>query len=97
MKKKLYVLVSNRLKSIYAAVQGGHAVAAYMLDNEGKGKSWKNSTIVYLSCNVHKMRGLLQFKGIPFSEWHEEDLGDELTAIAVYSDGAIFKKLKTLR
>jgi hypothetical protein len=34
MQKKLYVLISNDLDPIYGCVQGGHAVAQWLLDNK---------------------------------------------------------------
>ena len=43
---KLYVLVRNDLKYSSPAVQAGHAVAQFLLDNpESK---WNNHTLVYL-------------------------------------------------
>ena len=64
--KKLYVLVSDKLTSIYGAVQGGHAVAQ-------------------------------DIRGLDYSSWYEPDLDNELTAIAIYDDGYIFRNLKLLK
>lgn len=68
-KGKLYVLCSDKFKDnpVYACVQGGHAVAKYVLeetrdwfDCEQDYDYWKNYTIVYvwyphkdLQCGIH--------------------------------------------
>jgi hypothetical protein len=44
---KLFVLTRNDLQPAYQAVQAGHAVAQWMLENEGH--KWRNQTLVYLS------------------------------------------------
>lgn len=95
--KKLYVLVSDKLTSIYGAVQGGHAVAQYMLDNSRKKNKWKNETIVYLKCNIKIIKTKLDIRGLDYSSWYEPDLDNELTAIAIYDDGYIFRNLKLLK
>ena len=33
-------------------------------------------------------------RGMEFSEFHEPDLNDKLTALAVVNDGNLFRKLK---
>lgn len=94
--KKLYVLVSDKLYPIYGAVQGGHAVAQYMLDNSRKRNKWRNQTIVYLSCDIKKTKIKLDIRELEYSAWYEPDLNNELTAIAIFDEGNIFKNLKLL-
>lgn len=43
---KLYVLVRNDLKYSSPAVQAGHAVAQFLLENPNS--EWNNHTLVYL-------------------------------------------------
>ena len=47
---KLYILVSNQLNPIYGAVQGGHAIAQFLIEHPNS--EWKNNTVVYLSCDI---------------------------------------------
>lgn len=94
--QKMYVLVRNDLSETYRLVQGCHALAEYALGFPENFKTWNNSTIVFL-----KVRNLLELKTWHFklgSKEHicfkEPDLEDQLTAIACYDDGHIFKDLK---
>jgi hypothetical protein len=47
MCRKLYILVRRDLSKSQQAVQGGHAVAEYLL--RGPSTDWSNGTLVYLS------------------------------------------------
>lgn len=94
---RLYILVSEDLAPIYGAVQGGHAIAQWMLEHSDN-LYWKNETVVYLSCNVEKMKYLLEWDDI--SIFREPDLNNKLTAIAVVGNprnGRMFKKLRLLQ
>ena len=94
--KRLYVLTSNKLDPIYASVQGGHAVAQWCLEHPDN--DWKNSYLIYLKADVDHWKRKLQFLGADFSEFNEPDLNNITTAIAMRcDDGAIFRRLKTLR
>ena len=50
---RLYVLVSKDLEPIYGCVQGGHAVAQWLLDNK-ETQSWNNNYLIYLYCDIEK-------------------------------------------
>ena len=94
---RLYILVSEDLAPIYGAVQGGHAIAQWMLEHSNN-LYWKNETVVYLSCNVEKMKYLLEWDDI--SVFREPDLNNKLTAIAVVGNPRnerMFKKLRLLQ
>lgn len=94
---RLYVLVSNKLPPIYGAVQGGHAIAQWMLEHSDN-LYWKNETVVYLSCNIEKM--LRRLRGFDISIFREPDLNNQITAIAVVQNPdneRLFKPLKLLR
>lgn len=92
--ERLYVLIRKDLSLGYQAVQGGHAVAEYMLKND----SWKNQYLIYL--NVKDERDLeswkqkLESKGHKPIPFHEPDINNEMTAIAVHAPKELFKNLK---
>ena len=98
-KNKLYILVDKTLDSIYGAVQGGHAVAEWMLQhwqtvhsndwNEDFPKwEWNNEYLIYLSVDIEKCKKRLLEKYSPCEYkwiWFDEpDLGNRTTAIAIY-------------
>lgn len=73
-------------------MQGGHAVAQYLLENPDS--KWKNDYLIYLKSDIGKMMRKLDFLGIPYTAFMEPDLGYNVTAIAVLGNREIFKKLK---
>lgn len=98
MEGRLYVLTRGDLEKSYQAVQAGHAVAQFLLENPES--NWKNNYLIYL--NVKDEEELkywmwkLNKKGIKYSEFKEPDINNETTAVAVANDNNIFKKLKLL-
>jgi hypothetical protein len=95
---KMYVLVRLDLAETYRIVQGSHALARFALDHYQTFLMWENSTIVYLG-----VRGLKDLKDWKLkitdaskchSTFFEPDLDHQLTAIACYDTGEIFKNLK---
>ena len=84
------------LDDSYKAVQAGHAVAAWLLHDQ----SWKNETLIYLTVpnevSLYRWAYKLDFKDIKWVGFREPDIGNQLTAIAVKSDGQIFKNLPLL-
>ena len=95
MESKLYVFCSDKLDPVYACVQGGHVVAEYMIEynveiqdwicDRNLKNCWTNDTIVYVYCDIQKLRQLLNNCCVPFSEWREPDCNNEVTAIAVWN------------
>jgi len=95
--KRLYVITRNDLGSAYQAVQGAHAVAKFVMDYPNN--EWKNGYLIFLAVEdyheIMEISGLLDYdnwgrherKKIPISEYHEADLNNELTAIAIYTSG----------
>lgn len=88
--KRLYVLIDKKLNPIYGCVQGGHAVAQYMLEH----KDWNNEYLIYLSADIEHEKEKLSLLGKDFSIFKEPDLDNKTTAIAVVDDGSLFKKLE---
>lgn len=98
--KKLYVLTRRDLKTKYAGVQAGHAVAQWMLENPTQAKEWNNGTLIYLSVSCEEALQAWGEKltelGIPWAGFKEPDIGDQLTAIATYGNGELYKELRLL-
>lgn len=105
--KRLYVLTRNDLGLAYQAVQGAHAVAQFVLDYPNH--EWKNGYLIFLAVenegDLKEWRGHLQFdndevyderKQISFSMYYEPDLDNQLTALAVYTNGRKFKNLEIM-
>ncbi len=94
---KLYVLVRNDISPSQSAVQAGHAVAEFLLNDL---KTWKNTTLVYLGIKSLKHLELWMHKldtlGVKFIPWREPDINNEVTAIATTGSSEIFKKLNLL-
>ena len=93
--KRLYILIDKTLEPVYGCVQGGHAVAAYLLEHPKQ--TWNNSYLIYLKCNLYSMKRRLIKLGKDFSEFREPDLGNKLTAIAIEDAGKLFRTLHTVK
>ena len=91
-KNKLYVLIDKTLKPVYGCVQGGHAVAQWMLEHKNT-HLWDNEYLIYLRADILKWRRKLDLLGVDCSEFREPDLGDRITAIAVHGHEELFKNL----
>lgn len=91
--KRLYVLISNDLEPIYGCVQGGHAVAQWLLDHPNQ--NWNNNYLIYLSADIKKWQYLLSHKyKKEYTIFKEPDLNNQVTALATQDDsGKIFRKL----
>jgi predicted alpha/beta-fold hydrolase len=85
--------VSNKLKPVYGCVQGGHAVAQWLLDNKST-QTWNNQYLIYVYVDIEKWIYKLQLNNEKFSIFYEPDLDNKPTAIAIESDGKMFKNLK---
>ena len=95
MKNKLYILTDKTLDPIYASVQGGHAVAEWLLENWQLLKNgdpsweWNNDYLIYLSVDINEWYEKLapydpsRFKWAMF---REPDLDNKITSIAIYEN-----------
>lgn len=94
--KRLYVLVNKKLNPVYGCVQGGHAVAQFMMENPTQ--RWNNDFLIYLYADVEKWHSKLNALGVKHSVFKEPDLNNTMTAIACQDDsGELFKSLKTVK
>lgn len=95
--RRLYVLCDRKLKSIYAAVQGSHAVAQYLIDHKCKKKFWRNEYLVFLKTDINFWNNKLKELQKDYSCFYEPDLKNKLTAIAVEDSGELFKNEQLLK
>lgn len=95
MERRLYVTTRRNYSSGYKAVQSGHAVAQFLLDNPEQ--DWDNNYLIFTETKDLELLMLkLNRSKIPFSHFREPDLGGETTAIACYHPEArrLFSKLQ---
>lgn len=94
---KMYVLVRKDLTKAQQAVQGGHALAQFLLNHSSH---WENGTLIYLG--VKGERQLMNWirkldrKQVDVAVWREPDKDNEITAIAAHSEEDVFKNLNCL-
>ena len=96
-KSKVYVICRDDLDTVYASVQGGHALADLILS--GKLKNWNNEYLIYLQCDLAQMfeiRARLDKKLSRYGKFYEPDMDYELTALAVESNATLFRGLALL-
>jgi hypothetical protein len=92
-KNKLYVLIDQSLDTVYGCVQGGHAVAQWLLEHDC---GWMNEYLIYLSADIKKWKNKLSLFGIDYTEFREPELDNKTTSIAVLGHDGLFKKLKLI-
>ena len=93
--QRLYVLISNKLDSIYGCVQGGHVVAEWLLTHPNQ--EWNNNYLIYVSADVDKWKDRLNITNVDYTEFKEPDLDYQTTALAVLNNDKMFKKLKLIK
>jgi hypothetical protein len=80
------------------AVQAGHAVAEFLL--HGPFSRWTNGTLVYLGVKglgqLENLKYKLDLYDIPYTEFKEPDIGNEVTAIATDQHCELFERLNLL-
>jgi hypothetical protein len=95
----MYVLVRLDLSESYRFVQGSHALAQYSIEHHTLFLEWGNSTIVFLGVrNLKELRNFeisLEKTQKMFSYFEESDLDNQVTGIACYDTGEMFRGLKT--
>ena len=90
---KMYVLIRKDLSKSQQAVQGGHAVAEYLLNY--KDIVWDNGTLVYLAIkdedNLKDWERKLRQLNLNHSIFLEPDIDYQMTAIATVTGDLLFK------
>ena len=87
---RMYVLVWNKLSKSQQAVQAGHAVAQYLVQNPLS--QWKNQTLVYLKVSEKQLHNYFdELQGdavLPDScvGFFEPDIGNKLTAVSYVTE-----------
>lgn len=103
MKNKLYILIDKNLDPIYGAIQGGHAVAKWLLEHwqitkeEDIQWSWNNEYLIYLKADLEDIQNnYLKLYDTKDEEtlFFEPDLNNKLTAIAIHESSIISDRLK---
>lgn len=94
--KRLYVLISNKLDPVYGCVQGGHAVAQWLLEHKDT-QDWNNQYLIYLYADLRRWIPKLTRANRDLSIFHEPDLGNIPTALAIEDDGYTFRNLHTVK
>ena len=96
--KKLYVVVRKDLSKSQQAVQGGHALAEYVLRN--RDDDWDNGTLVYLGIRdeneLISLTKKLECDRIRHISFREPDIGDQMTAIASLGNNDHFKDMRLI-
>jgi hypothetical protein len=95
---KMYVLVRLDLSTQYGLVQASHALAQYALELPDLFKVWGNGTLVCLGVrNLIEMKAWikkLELMGKSYKCFYEPDLEGQVTSVACFDTGEIFKNLR---
>lgn len=98
LKQKMFVIVRKDLTKIQQAVQAGHALAEYIL--KGPSTSWTNGTLIYLGVKglnqLENLKRKFDQEEIPYMEFREPDLNNEITSISTDMDNRFIRKLNLL-
>jgi hypothetical protein len=93
--QRLYVLIDKSLTPVYGCVQGGHAVAQWLLNHPKQ--TWNNNYLIYLQASIEDWKNKLNYLGIDYTQFNEPDLGNRTTSLAVLGNDKLFKKLKLVK
>ena len=95
---KMFVIVRKDLSISQRAVQAGHALAEHLL--HGPFSRWQNGTLVYLGVKgltqLENIKRKFDRENIPYKEFREPDIGNEITAIATDQESQHTKRLNLL-
>jgi len=81
------------------AVQAGHALAAYLLHGSFL-RRWQNETLIYLGVKglkqLYDLKQKFEENNIPYVEFREPDLNNEITAITTDVENRYVERLNLL-
>ncbi len=83
----MFILVRSDLSKSQQGVQGGHALAQFMLSYPDLAEEWNNQTIVYLKTDhetIQRYEVILPLGDVNTTSFREPDIGNQLTALAAY-------------
>lgn len=97
---KMYILIRDDLQPSQKAVQGGHALAEFLMRGP-KDHKWTNGTLIFLRAKnesfLKKWAQRLEDIKLGYALFRECDLGGEITALAATTDDPkIFKSLRLM-
>jgi len=95
---KLYVVISSKLKSGLKIAQACHALRQFSGEHPIIDKYWfqeSNNIVCLQADDVGDLANDLEQKGLRLSRFHEPDMDNELTAIAV--EPAAWRHLSNFR
>lgn len=97
--KKLYVLLRSDLDRTYAGVQGAHAVANFVYCHPDS--EWGNGYLIFLRYGDEQslkdeLVRIIKTTTNKVAWFNEPDVNDEMTAIAVYTEGEEYRKFNLL-
>lgn len=87
--QKLYVITRDDLSPAQQAVQSAHAVADFIISNPEVSKFWHDTSnyLIILSVptefELQRTAQTLKAADLTFSPFHEPDIDNQLTAIAI--------------
>lgn len=94
----LKIVTLRDLSPSQQAVQGGHALAEFLLHN--RATKWRNGTLIYLGVKngmqLMKLMYTLNCDKEYFVTWREPDLDNQITALATMSNHKAIQKLQVL-
>lgn len=94
--ERLHIVIDEELPTVYGCVQGGHAVAEWMIKNPTDSKRWNNDYLIYLKGDINKLKYKLDLYNIDYTEFKEPDLNNQTTSIAMLGNSKFIKNLKTI-
>lgn len=93
--QKLYVVVRNDISLPYQGVQGGHALAQWLIENPLQ--TWNNEFLIYLQVeDINKFIFKLELKNIKYSMFKEPDFENKITAVCLQTEDNMMDKLKLM-